>query len=262
MDRSNTSAWQEIQFSHTTCLCHSEAMGLYVTKISIAPKEDVLFLPHGYKGFWKKEVQLTKENLTIRIETNFGYGVRTYMRAIVERNGQRLLDFDQNKMYILNNCSVKTIDVPPYDWERLFNKIISISKRFDSSAAISYVDEIINLIDNKEIYIKDSFNKEEPIKWNEDYIITLFAANKIRDLINGYNTTIIIDELFSEKCTQLFHKFIRKIQEIDIDLSDKRTIQLADTLYMIHRFMVKKERNLDFFELFLSKSGNSSIKRT
>lgn len=101
MDRVNTAVWEGKKFEHNHCLCYSEAKGLYVTRIPLASKEDVLFLPHGHKGFWKKQVSLTKENLTIQVETNFGYGSKTYMRAIVERDGQRLLDFDQSKMYIL-----------------------------------------------------------------------------------------------------------------------------------------------------------------
>lgn len=127
MDRVNTADWEEAKFKHSHCLCYSEAKGLYVERISLASKDEVLFFPHGHKGFWKKQVSLAKENLTIQVETNFGYGSRTYMRAIIERDGQRLLDFDKSKMYILNNCSVMTLDVKPYEWEELFRDIQKIA---------------------------------------------------------------------------------------------------------------------------------------
>lgn len=88
MGRTNTAIWEEIKSEHTICLCYSESKGLYVSSIYFAPEEDILFLPHGYKGFWEREVQIPKDNLSIKIKTNFGYGSMTYMKAIVERDGK------------------------------------------------------------------------------------------------------------------------------------------------------------------------------
>lgn len=258
MDRVNTAVWEESKFEHNHCLCYSEAKGLYVTRIPLASKEDVLFLPHGHKGFWEKQVLLTKENLTIQIKTNFGYGSWTYMRAIIERKGQRLLDFDKSKMYILNNCSVMTLDVKPYGWEELFDKIISISKRFDpsqcTSSALSYVEEIDNILNKKEILIKATFDEEKAINWNGEYLITLFAAKKICNLIEGCNIANITDEYFIDKCVQLYKKFLNRIQKIEFDMSDSRTVQLAKTLFMIHEFMAKHENGIDFLKYFLSQN--------
>ena len=76
MGRANTAIWEDIKSKLTTCLCYSESKGLYVSKIYFAPEEEVLFLPHGYKGFWEKEVQVPKDNLSIKIKTNFGYSSR------------------------------------------------------------------------------------------------------------------------------------------------------------------------------------------
>ena len=84
MGRTNTAIWEEIKSEHTICLCYSESKGLYVSSIYFAPKEEILFLPHGDKGFWEREVQVPKDNLSIKIKTNFGYGSMTYMKAIVE----------------------------------------------------------------------------------------------------------------------------------------------------------------------------------
>lgn len=101
------------------------------------------------------------------------------MRAIIERNGQRLLDFDKSKMYILNHCRVTTLSVKPYEWEELFNKIISISKGFNpdqcTSSALSYVEEINNIL-KKEILIKATFDKGNATIWNNEYLVTLFRC--------------------------------------------------------------------------------------
>lgn len=129
MDRINTSRWEEIKHLHTTCLCYSETKGLYVTQTTFAAEKDILFRPHGYKGRWYEEKTIWKEHLKIQIQTNFGYGNCTFLKAMVEKDGKRLLDFDESKIYILNNCSLMTLDVMPYAWEELFEKIIYTSKK-------------------------------------------------------------------------------------------------------------------------------------
>lgn len=123
MGRTNTVIWEDIKSEHTTCLCYSESKGLYASSIYFAPEEEILFLPHGYKGFWEKEVQIPKDNLSIKIKTNFEYGSMTYMKAIVERDGKRLLDFDKSKFFVLNNSSVMTLDVEHYAWKNYSRKL-------------------------------------------------------------------------------------------------------------------------------------------
>lgn len=261
MDRANTAIWEDIKSEHTTCLCYSESKGLYVSKIYFASKEEVLFLPHGYKGFWEKEVQIPKNNLSIKIKTNFGYGSMTYMKAIVERDGKRLLDFDKSKFFVLNNNSVMTLDVEHYAWEKLFEKIISISKGFDptlcSTSSISYVEGIDNILNKKEILIKGSSIEEKTVKWDGEYIVTLFAAQKIKDLIKGCQLANITDEYFIDKTNKLCHKWLQKIQSISIDLRDNRTSQLSDCLFTIHDFMIRNGKGLEFVGYFIPKTENN-----
>lgn len=128
-------------------------------------------------------MQIPKDNLSIKLKTNFGYGSMTYMKAIVERNVKRLLDFDKSKFFVLNNSSVMTLDVGHYTWKKLFEKIISISKGSDStqysSSSISYyIEEIDNILSKNGIFIKSSFIQGKTIKWGGEYIVALFAAKK------------------------------------------------------------------------------------
>ena len=258
MNRISTARWEEVKHLQNKCLCYSMDKGLYVSDVIFAVEKDVLFLPHGYKGFWNQEKTIQEENLKIKLETNFGYGIRTYMKAIVEKNGQRFLDFDLSKMNVLNNCSITTLNVEPYDWEKLFNKIVFISKGFDPqncfSSAINYIEKIDSVLDKKEIFVKSTFFSEETFKWEGEYLVTLFVANIIKDVIKGHQLANITDEYFIGKCSQLFRKFLCKIQEIDIDLHDRRTAQLAETLFLIHEFMVQNKTGLDFLEFFISRT--------
>ena len=81
------------------------------------------------KVFEEREVQIPKDNLSIKIKTNFGYGSMTYMKAIVERDGKRLLDFDKSKFFVLNNSSVMTLDVEHYAWGKNYSRKLFLYKK-------------------------------------------------------------------------------------------------------------------------------------
>lgn len=258
MNRINTSTWVEVGHLHSKCLCYAKKKGLYICPISSAIEEDILVRPHGYKGFWNQDSSIQEEGLNIRVESNFGYGSRSYLKAAVEKNGKAVLDFDKSKIYILNNSSVMTHDVVPYEWEDLFIKIIDASKvsniNLCTSSAISYIEEIGNVLDSEEIQIKGHFSNEKSTKWSGQYLLALHAGNKIRDLINGCYTAEITDSYFIDKTIGICQKFLDKIKEIDIDLTDKRTCQLSESLFSIHEFMSKNKHGLDFFGFFIGKS--------
>lgn len=254
----NTNIWEDIKSEHTTCLCYSESKGLFISEINFAPEEDILFRPHGIKGFWAQEKQIPMDNLSIKIKTNFGYCSQTYMKAIVERDGKGLLDFDMSKLFVSDNCSVSSLDVEHYAWEELFEKIIDISKKFDpaecTTSAISYVEGLNNMLNENEILIKRSLVDEKPKKRSGEYQVTLFAAKKIKDLITGCQLATITDEYFIDKINELCHKWLQKIQEININLDAPK--ELSDCLFVIHDFMAQNGKGLEFLEYFISKTDN------
>lgn len=67
MGRTNTAIWEEIKSEHTICLCYSESKGLYVSSIYFAPEEDILFLPHGYKGFGREKCKFQRIIFQLRL---------------------------------------------------------------------------------------------------------------------------------------------------------------------------------------------------
>lgn len=87
--------------------------------------------------------------------------------------------------------------------------------------------------------------------------MTLFAAKKIKDLIKGCQLANITDGYFIDKINKLCHKWLQKIQNINIDLCDNRTSQLSDCLFAIHEFMVQNEKGLEFLGYFIPKTENN-----
>lgn len=75
MDRVNTAIWENNKFEHNHCLCYSEAKGLYVKRISLASKDEVLFLPHVHKGFWKNKFCWLRKILQFKLKRISAMGV-------------------------------------------------------------------------------------------------------------------------------------------------------------------------------------------
>lgn len=260
MNKTNTSTWERIKDEHTTCLCYSERKGLYITEMDIASDEDVLFTPHGHEGYWEQERTIKKENLKIKISTNFGYGNSSYMRAWVEKDGEPLLDFDKSKIYILRNCSVITQDVMPYAWEKLFNKIILASRNHNveecTTSAISYVEEISNLLDEKEFLIKSSLVRDAFTEKYNGIDVLIHVMNKTKDLIAGCKAADIIDEYFLDMIIDLCCNLLLKIQKRKVcELSDLKKRKLSDALFSIHEFMIDNGLGFDFFKFFVNSKG-------
>lgn len=92
---------------------------------------------------------------------------------------------------------------------------------------------------------------------DREYIVTLFAAKKIKDLIKGCQLANITDEYFIDKINELCHKWLQKIQNINIDLRDNRTSQLSDCLFTIHDFMIRNGKGLEFVGYFIPKTENN-----
>lgn len=81
---------------------------------------------------------------------------------------------------------------------------------------------------------------------------------KIEDLIKGCQLASITDEYFIDKTNELCHKWLQKIQSINIDLRDNRTTQLSDCLFAIHDFMIRNGKGLEFVGYFIPKTKMAS----
>ena len=230
--RNNTHYWENNKPWRPWCLCYSEEKGLYKQLLTeYETSSDFLYRPHGYKGYVSDTIELEEKGITIKIQSNFGYGSWAYLRAIVEQGNLRILDFCTTNLYILNNCSVKSFIVPVYQWDSLFNKIIAAYNEAISGEynrySIAYIEELEEMLDKNEIEIKGDFEKEKTVKWEGAFLISLFAGNKIRDLIEGFEMSRPMDTTLLNHMLNLCRKFIHKVKSQEYDnINDSRLKQL------------------------------------
>lgn len=251
----NTSYRDENERLHDCSLCYSNSKGLYSSK-NISPlSSEIIYQAHRFTGFHQDTVEIN--DLKIKFDSNLGFGRSSYLRAIVEKNGKRLLDFDSSKLFVLNRCSVATFDVKPYEWSYLFDKIIIASNSFNSalcsSQSIVYIERLREILNSDSVKIKGAFADEKEAVWDGDFMVTLLVSDKIKDLLDGLKLSQITDKNTIKYTLKLCSELLAKLHIIDADISDSRTKRLSDTLFLIHELMYENERGLDFFSSFVGK---------
>ena len=256
--RKTTRFWKENKDQYTKCLCYSDKYGLYIDTVPEGSNpEELLYRPQGYTGYVINKIRIPDRNIEITILTNFGYGSASYHRAAIQFGNRRILDFELSKLYVLNNCSVSTFDVPTYSWDLLFEKIIKVCNNASvdnlTISAIAYIDELSDMLDKDEISIKGEIDKEKPTKWDGAFLVTLFAGKKIQDLVKGLETAEVSDPTVLKYTMNLCRKYITKVKTLTLDYEDRRTSQLSEYLLSVHKFMCANEGGIEYLSMLLDK---------
>lgn len=256
--RKMTKHWEEIKNQYVNALCFSKEKGLYTRVISDEEQvDDIIYRPQGYYGYVTDEIDIPEGDLHIQIDSNFGYGNMAYLSATLTYKGKVVLGFDTNKLYVLRHSSVSYLSVPLYDWDSLFELIISAYKQALTShyqtSSIDYIDEIGDMLDKKEIMVRKTFEIEDPTKWEGDFLITLHAGRKLKDLLDGFDQAAQIDGVITKYLLNLCRKFILKVTSLSLDLDDIRTSQLSECLIPAHQFMCKNGAGAEYLSMILDK---------
>lgn len=257
MARETTTYWEGNKNNYKEGLYYSKKNGLY-TKIILEEDSDekLLFKPFGFKGYYAESKEVAEEKLNITIESNFGYGSLAYLRADIEKDNRRLLNFDTSGLFILNNFSIASFNVQEYDWDSLFEKIIHANKEaFVMSYLVSslkYMEGLNEILEKDELQLKDNLNEERTFLWKEDFLVTLYAGNKIRDLLTAIGLAKITEHKIIESALQLCIKFLCKIKSINFNYEDSRVSQFSETLLAIHAFMQRNKVGATYMKNILT----------
>ena len=256
--RKTTRYWKENKGRYTKCLCYSDKYGLYTDNVpEDSNPEELLFRPHGYKGYAINKIAIPGHNIEITILTNFEYGSISYHSAAIQFGNRRILDFELSKLYVLRNCSVSTLDVPSYSWDLLFEKIINAYNTASldnlTTSAIAYIDELNDMLDKNEISIKGSLDSDKPSKWDGTFLISLFAGRKIQDLVGGLEAAEVSDSIVLKYTMNLCRKYVAKVKTLTLDYNDSRTSQLSESLLSVHKFMCANKAGTEYLSILLDK---------
>lgn len=254
--RKMTNRWEEIKSQYVNGLCFSKEKGLYTRIIAEGEQaDDIIYRPHGYYGFVSDEIDILECDLHIQINSNFGYRSKAYLSAMLICKGKVVLSFDTDKLYVLNHSSVSELSVPLYDWDSLFESIIVAYKQALSglyqTSSIVYIEEIGGMLDKKEILVRKTFEKEEPTKWEGDFLITLHAGRKLKDLLDGFDQATQINNVITRYLLGLCRKYVLKVSSLSLDFDDIRTSQMSECLIPVHKFMCQNKVGAEYLRMIL-----------
>lgn len=256
--RQMTKRWEEIKNQFVKGLCFSKENGLYTRIISDGEQaDDIIYRPHGYYGYVSDGINIPRSDLYIQIDSNFGYGSMAYFSAKLTYKGKVVLDFDTDKLYVLRHSGVSDLSVSLYDWNSLFELIISSYKQALSghyqTSSIAYIEGISDMLDKNEIMVRNTFEKEDPTKWEGDFLITLHAGRKLKDLLEGFDQAAQIDNIIVQSLLNLCRKYVSKVASLSLDLDDTRTSQMSECLIPVHQFMCKNNAGAEYLGIILSE---------
>ncbi len=254
--RKMTRHWEEIKNQYINGLCFSKENGLYTRIISDDEQsDDIIYRPHGYYGYVSDEIDIPDSDLHIQIDSNFGYGSMAYLSASLSYKGKVALELDTEKLYVLRHSSVSYLSVPLYDWDSLFESIISTYKQaltgHYQTSSIKYIEEIGYMLEKKEIFVRKTFKEGKNTKWEGDFLITLHAGRKLKDLLEGFDQAVQIDGVITKNLLNLCRKFVLKVTSLSLDLDDIRTSQLSECLIPVHKFMCQNKSGAEYLGMSL-----------
>lgn len=256
--RKNTQYWEENKPAYPLCLCYSQDKGLYTKRFTENDDSDeLLYRPQGFVGFVNDKLAIPEQDVEIEIQTNFGFWSASYHRATFKRGNLYILDFDLSKLNILNNCSVKTFDVPLYEWDGLFSKLVNAYKESSieayTTSSIAYLEGLSEMLDKNEVIIKGNLEEEKNTQWEGDFLVGLYVGKKMRDLLSGFIFANTSDPIVIEHTLNLCRKYVCKVKSLLLDYSDSRVSQVSDTLMLIHQFMCQNKEGTEYLSLLLDK---------
>ena len=258
--RKTTQYWEENKPVYPLCLCYSQDKGLYTKRLTENEDSDeLLYRPQGYVGFVNDTLTIPGQDVEIEIQTNFGYRGASYHRATFKKGDLYILDFDLSKLNILNNCSIKTFDVPLYDWDRLYSKLIKAYKESTiatyTTSSIAYLEGLSEILDKNKVIIKGNLEEEKNTQWEGDFLVDLYVGKKMRDLLRGFKFANTSDSVVMGHTLNLCRKYLGKVKSLMLDYGDSRVSQISDTLMLIHQFMCENKVGTEYLSLLLDKDA-------
>ena len=253
-----TMHWEVIKSQYVNGLFFSNEKGLYTKNLSVEESlSELLYRPQGYKGYVSDKLTIPGQNVEITIQSNFGYGSASYLRANVTVGNRHILDFDLSKLYVLNNCSILNHDAPLYDWDCLFKKIIDaynlISIENLTTTSITYVEELSDMLDRDRIQVKANFDNEKSSCWEGRFLVTSYVGRKIQDLLKGFEVAEVSDSVLLKHTMNLCRKYISVFKTLALDYGESRVENLSKTLLSIHKFMCANNEGIEYLSMIFDK---------
>ena len=109
---------------------------------------------------------------------------------------------------------------------------------------------IKSIFNSNQVNIRGHFDKEKTYRWDEPFVLLLFAGSKIEDLIHGLDLAKSTDKTIIQYTMDVCKRFLGEVNIQDFDYTDKRIKQLARAIFVVHSFMNAHESGVEFLKYY------------
>jgi hypothetical protein len=251
-------------------LRYNSSKGLYISDDN-RDGDKILLSSHYIMHERRREFELTEDNFRVFVWSNFGCAY--YMQAIIYYNGRKLLDFNPQKIFVLNHRELSIFYVSSTmgidkAWLAIFETIIKVYNDRDlyylhNEPEFSlYYKRLLELASAQEVNVWGSWNiNHRPTTWKEGlHSFSLFSDN-LYLLLNEAEK----DDDFSEKhgidimtlCKTFLVTLKKSYSELDYNNKTRGGItieeRLVRTFDKIHKYMEAKGESVAFLSTLIQK---------
>lgn len=224
---------------------------------------EALFVSHNKSGYKHNEpaFKVPDTNFEIKIESNFGYGSRSYLRCKIRYNDIKLLNLNNWACCISENIDSFEVEPKTDNWPQLFDIITSVYKQKESWNYDNLIDVLYlydsYLSDIQSIQFRNHSWSINNLQYDDSYKKIIKLIKKINELFPILNDIKLMGyNQIRSLLKSISHKLIHIIPSIFENLNNDPTLQEKD--HIIHNLIIgydvaysylKQEQE---FELILS----------
>lgn len=228
-------------------LNYSKQKGLYVSTSELV---ELSIVSHDEKGFLhklaKQSITIPGNGICVKVDTNFGYGIRSYHRANVSIDNKDVLNLDdKEQLNLLSDSSFCFFSVTPGNWEDLFLRIIHIC----DNIYYLYSDEEVNAFFDELDY---NIKKEKDLGSKlDDTVFLKRKCKKMVSVIKAVERSIYCNDVrIRDRLINACKLLINQICQTFAIVREKSNLcdEIFDALFFIHEYLHKWNKSFVFFE--------------
>lgn len=228
-----------------------------------ADSKDCVFSEHDKKGHKTYKFSIPGEPIEIVVSSNLHYQGASYLYARIIIKGKYLLNFkDIQALFLLNNCSLDTFQVPAGKWDELFNIIITNYNNlfFISESDIEqYLTKLDSIVLNKNISVFRNKTSQIPAEWEGTFLVMLHAIDKLSNIIKCKNASVLDGNAFFEKrlmttCRNYLRRFVDCYPTWEKKENDSRLERFSKELFVVYEYIEKHGKPFEFVELITTNN--------
>ena len=247
-------------------LLYNPKEGLYY-QTYLSTGSEIKAHSHEAKGVSTQKFEIPEDNFSVVISTKFGYGRSSYIKALIQYNGNPLLHLDTEKLYALNDHSLLYFFVSPNDedkWKQLFDEIIyayRFRNRYPTKQQIeNYLSALDAITEKESVEIKSYWHSDKTIALRDRLAVFSLYSDNLKILLEQTAQYEWFDEEYKEQLRQLCRKFIdilfTEFSDLKLNENPIRTTRegrLVKTFDCIHNYLQAKGDSTSFLSMCLKQ---------